>query len=312
MRLGEYIGTEKLDIEFKEFCLHQDVRSMYTADEILKILESGTTDERFNQLIFESINSCIELFIPKYLASYINSGLTGIIHIGVNDNGEVTGIPYIGQLSSSKIRNIVDAIVRNQLYTDATFEYTVDVNELQASAQLVKHSEIELQKLKQQCLSQHEAYKAAVDLYNHNKTLWIKQVMKYETKLYNILNNPVTRRELAIFIEKQNKSHCQCHMDTLNSNEIIHVPIESVHILKDKTDSMFYWATRFKDQRLDELLVDRPVKPYRSITLYPDLILKRLSPIRHKLLEKNPDMRYYMITIRVHVESQKHICLIDL
>ena len=40
---------------------------------------------------------------PKYFASFANAGIDGYINYGVDDNSEITGIPFLNDIPKEKI-----------------------------------------------------------------------------------------------------------------------------------------------------------------------------------------------------------------
>ena len=80
---------ESLYVEFKEFCLQEETEVDYS------IVKTGiiTNKEKFNNDIYKNIRIYFYKYLPKYISAFINSNIKGQLIIGVNDFGEVTGIP---------------------------------------------------------------------------------------------------------------------------------------------------------------------------------------------------------------------------
>ena len=308
MQLASFLGKEKLDVEFKEFCIQQDPRSLFSPSELLAILTTGALDIRFNCLVLGSLEHYIHNFVPKYISSYVNSGVHGRLYFGVSDGGEITGIPYLGPLPKDEIIRKIHSTVKTRL-SSSCVDYSVEIERLSVQNDKLNHSEVELNTLLDQYYSQLKKYRQAMSTYYYEKSLWIHKISRYETKLYNILNDCATRWELADYISNRCKCNtCKQNCELLWSTTEIKVSVHSVWYLKTEPHSIFYWATRFKDESLEQLFLLRPTKPKRSVTLYPDIIFKRLTPLRKLCVEQNPTLAYYIIVIRTRPRVYNEMC----
>ena len=90
--------NETIDTEYKEFCIKNNIFNFYSSDEIEKIIYTGIIDNHttFNELIISNLQLYFDLYIPKYASSFCNTDVkNGSLHIGINDFGEITGIPFL-------------------------------------------------------------------------------------------------------------------------------------------------------------------------------------------------------------------------
>ena len=120
MILGKKIQKESFNSEYKEFCL-QHVSCMYNKNEISIILSSGKLCDDYNSLIYQSLQHYFFNFIPKYISSYLNANTFGDIFIGIDDSGEITGIPILNNINHNIIyglyyKCISDLIQFNDIY----------------------------------------------------------------------------------------------------------------------------------------------------------------------------------------------------
>ena len=53
--------------------------------------------------------------IPKYISSFSGSNISGELYIGIDDYGEITGIPYYGILQKSTILNIIGSSIKEKI-----------------------------------------------------------------------------------------------------------------------------------------------------------------------------------------------------
>ena len=70
MILGRKKHKESINCEYKEFCL-QHTCSIYNKNEISTILISGTLNDNYNSLVYQSLQHYFINVIPKYISSYL-------------------------------------------------------------------------------------------------------------------------------------------------------------------------------------------------------------------------------------------------
>ena len=109
MLLGEQLNSnESMEIEYKEFCFKRNIYNYFSKKQIKHILLTGKLDESFNSKIYDNIRVYFNTYIPKYASAFYNSNIqNGVLKIGINDYGEVTGIPYIGNLDEMKCKSLL-------------------------------------------------------------------------------------------------------------------------------------------------------------------------------------------------------------
>ena len=117
-KLGNFFGSrENLHNEFKEFCIRSEIcPDLLSTNDIKQILIKGIPKTKndciiisnFNLLVINSIQSYIEWYLPKYFCAFLNAQIKGNIYIGIDDYGEITGIPFAGDLDVSIINNMIN------------------------------------------------------------------------------------------------------------------------------------------------------------------------------------------------------------
>ena len=105
MILGKKKQKESINYEYKEFCL-QDTCSIFNKNEISTILISGKLDDNYNSLVYQSLQHYFYNVIPKYISSYLNANTFGDIYIGIDDSGEITGIPILNNINHNIIYDL--------------------------------------------------------------------------------------------------------------------------------------------------------------------------------------------------------------
>ena len=114
MILGDYIGFDESKlIEFKEFILKIDPTSFFENEDIKNMVCTGKVLPNFNDIIMHNLIHYFKFYLPKYISAFGNmrdSSESGNIYIGINDFGEITGIPFIGNLEMDFINDIKETL----------------------------------------------------------------------------------------------------------------------------------------------------------------------------------------------------------
>ena len=118
MYLGEQMKEcETLQNEYKEFCIKTNIYNYYTQEELDDIIKTGKLTKQFNNMILDNLKLYCDIYVPKYASAFTNSRIkNGNIQIGVNDHGEVTGIPYNGELLEPDIIKLVETSKQKYLF----------------------------------------------------------------------------------------------------------------------------------------------------------------------------------------------------
>lgn len=302
MFIGQCIGSEKIDSEYKEFCLKDLPYDYFTKDEVVKII-SGQWNPKLNDIIHDNINIYIELYLTKCISAFTNSNIDGNLLIGCNDFGEMTAIPYYVKTESDfkeikdKIQQKIYKECRDNLSEKVPIEISIDklkVNklliddELRPLLETYEHKIQEYQNLNQKFIKRKEA--------------WMNKILKYSAKLKILLNTHGIRKELIQFI-LNNDGDKNVITNLLNS-EYIKAP--SGEDMKEARDSqnpttLAYWLANFKDTKLDDIMKMRPKRPRKQIPPSPFMVLHRLSLFRYRFSKlKNVEF----ITIKISVKSK--------
>jgi len=134
------------------------------------------------------------------------------------------------------------------------------------------------------------------------KIIWLEQMSKYSTKFFTILNNSTTRKELLLFCRKNNVNN---HIiSTLESDKEIEINLGNFFYkrCKDPNDIM-YWTGRFKDDNISKLKKTKPIIGEVPKLISRSLLLRKISYLRYKFLNKNPNLNYYLIDIQIRGED---------
>ena len=297
--LGHQCPKETLHTEYKEFCLQVQANLFYSESEILAILETGVLGENYNSLIYQSLNSYFANTFPKNIVAFLNAGICGDLYLGINDDGEVTGIPFLGSPNITTIKKQIHKNLSNYIVNYQNIRKYVDTEicELNVNRSLLDNNVLDdliskyktKKKLKIQRKKNYEA----------QKQIWLDHTSIYEKKIVDLINSEPCRSELKMYISK----HCTNQvvknelMNELSSSN----NIEITNYNREDLNSILSWGCKFKDAMLEEMMKMRPKKPQTAIRIHPELIFNKISPLRLKFIENNSTLKFYIIRLHIKV-----------
>ena len=196
MLLGDYIGfNESLQHEFKEFSLKIDPDLFYDAKTILEIVRNGKIPENFNKILIDNLNYYFQIYIPKYVSAFSNCEELeeGILYFGVNNIGEITGIPFFGELNTKDLEKILYSVIDSvsleeeidKLYIEKIFkEIKIELITLDIEEELISD------KTEEEILIAMTKYQNYIERYNTYKedhAKWINDLMSFTHKISYII-----------------------------------------------------------------------------------------------------------------------------
>ena len=181
MILGKKIQKESINSEYKEFCL-QHVSSMYNKNEISIILNSGKLCDDYNSLVYQSLQHYFFTFVPKYISSYLNANTFGDIFIGIDDTGEITGIPILNNINHNIIYGLYYKCISDLLQFNDIYNYiSISILPLIIDESLVNN--VLFDKLTANYKSKFSKKITEYDNYYKVKNNWLNSIASYETKI---------------------------------------------------------------------------------------------------------------------------------
>tara|TARA_Y100000389_G_scaffold197738_2_gene232888 strand:- start:1905 stop:2912 length:1008 start_codon:yes stop_codon:yes gene_type:complete len=307
MYLGQSLGPEKIDFEYKEFCLKDLPYDYLKEDEIMCLLD-GKWNDKMNPIIEYNLNIYLENYISKYTSAFVNSKINGNLMIGINDFGEVTGIPYYCcnenemKTFKEKITHKITKEINSKLSN--SIEYDINIENLIVDPIFLENEVQPLLELYQQ---KNQEWTQQHKSFQRKKNKWMDEVLKYSSKLYILLNTPDIRGELIEFIENNNGDINL--INELKKGQHISPPSgNDMKIAREKNEysKLAYWLANFKDTVLDEIMLKKPVRPRLSMPQNPYMMAHRVSLMRYQF-SKNKNIQYFIIKISVKTESNNNI-----
>lgn len=229
------IGPETKTIEYKEFTFYSGGLNIDTNDAIDLI---QTNKWIFNNHVINSIKNMINTYLPKYTCAYLSSNINdnGLLYFGVNDCGDLIGIPYKGYLDINKIKYYVKNTFKNNIKLDGNIMDYVDIDiiKLDYNDELSKSIHPNLL----QYYKWLKIYNEKKEKYIANKQTWTKLTNRYNSKLCDLVNTPDTRHELIKYIENYNPRNPVIKL--LKSNyKLTHSNMEIVNEHKSDINGIF-------------------------------------------------------------------------
>lgn len=310
--LGKIYGLETADTEFKEFCLKRSPDLFLSNEEIEFIINNNKWNLKLTENINNSLEDYFEFVIPKYISTFSNSQIDGKIIIGVNDYGEITGIPYYGPLD---YQSIIESFKKKFIIN---FKSTDDID------YIMKNIKLELILLKKDVTfledevdTYYQLYKNHILSFNNKmhdyleiRSSWELKLLIYARKLSDLINTSKTRAELIQYIidrnEENEKININRILNLLKSNCYINIPPgEEIAFLKEDPTSFVYWLVKFKDDKVQEISKQKPKKPINPCFFGLSQILSKISYLRYRFCE-NPNINYYLLIVHINGSNLDH------
>lgn len=299
-------GKEQINLEFKEFCLKRQPDTFMTNNQIQTVILTGEWNNYMSKLVEMSIDEYFDFVVPKYIACYSNSYINGKLVIGVDDYGEITGIPSKYGFNKFYFKKKLMKSLKNQVYT----EQKKTINEIMENIHIkIIKLESKAILLDDEIKEHYDAYMnlkndfdKKMDSFINERNNWHKLIEPYTGKLIDLANDTKYRFEVVNFIieKKQDYKKTQQHnINLLQSSEYIHVPSgEEIVPFKENENCVVYWIIKYKDEMISSLSTIKPKKPLMLNCYGLSQMLSKLSHMRKRFIEKS-DINYYIIEIDI-------------
>jgi hypothetical protein len=296
--LGEYYLSESISIENK--AIHLQETDQLSEYDIYMLLKNERLTEEVSLIVTSNLLRFLEYVVPKYLSCFSNSRIDGTIYFGVDDNCEITGIPYLSSIPQEEILRVIkDTILNNVRFSKEVHDieklYNVQVIELETSLDILSNDAGTYYKKYSENMIQNMTDE---EDFRQRRIKWLALLTRYTQKLEKVLNIRPIRQELRQFmIDNGQDEDVQPLISILDSGVFIPLDIEVIYHERGNPKNIFYWATRFRDTRTDEVIKLKPIKPDIISVLHPRQILSNLSLSRYNFLRNGA--KYYMIVVSI-------------
>ena len=293
------VGNETLDNEYKEFTFNHGGLEV-DSENAEKLIQSSYWC--FNDMILEAIRKYFKVYIPKYASAFLNKEAlidTGNFYIGISDNGTVYGIPFQGELCQDFLQTELDLIIKKYVKSSnlGILKKSISLELLE-----IKYTPMKISKYSDSYYK-YLKYKKKLEKkdrkYNLILNSWNVMHFKYAQKLVDIFNLPETREELLNYIIKKEPTNNVIQM--INSGFQLQIKNhEEINELKNFINEPYYWVCKFKDELLDEVRKQRPIRDNKNILvnlINPINILIKISNMIPWWMQNNENMKLYVIKI---------------
>lgn len=324
MKIGNNIGPETINKEYKELCF-PNLLDYFNEKSLYELLYNYKSLNKilFNNMVEYNLNEYFIKYIPKYLSIFSKSKISGELYIGVDDLGFIEGIPYYGNLDISLLKT----------YINSTIEYTRGIINDSISKEIKNYyySNIDIKITELNFLNEDEQNSDIIiknnllnDLEERNNLIkdewnkyyieydiWQNKIKKYSLKLIDLLSNNNIRKEIKEYIIKEFNENSKKN----RLNNILKYYDKNDNYYKNKVFTLEYiqniikdeyhplrWLIQFKDYKLNLLKYEKPIVPNTKVNdrIYY-LFCNNINNFRTHLYKSNNQIKFYMIKININI-----------
>lgn len=294
MYLGNQVNyKESVENEFKEFCTKVSLHEYYSSDEMYDIIKTGKLNSTFNSMILDNLQLYFDLYVPKYASAFSNSHIHGgNVKIGINDYGEVTGIPFLGTLTTYTVKEMIKKTELN--YCCTPLDITVKVKKMKVNTNLLSDN---VDEYIDRSKKKNELYNLIHNKYYGIRSKWVNEVLMYSVKLSSIIQNKTTRESFYNWLKNQDISHDMLIKCISTSPQQVENIQHKRKYITDPT-SVIYWIAKYKDFHMENLQSMKPEPPNMLKKYnYPLYLLTHLTDLRSRFIKHNKKLNYYVIVL---------------
>lgn len=324
------LGCETEEKEYKVFTLNPFTMGR---NDGFSLLESGIWS--FEDQIKPTLANYIKTYFAKYFATFTHpktSVKTGSFYIGVDDDGLVHGIPFMGELTKDYIVKEIKKTIKNLRgangidcindYLDLVkieiikLDKKDDVSKLQDCNLDINFNKKTYEKLKLKQKTEDLKFKD----YKLKKKHWEGFFNSIPQKIYDIINNKKIRGQLIDLIKKKGTSTgkvcpkykniygwCEIKNDYWNmitelKSDKIYEPVtfETAEKIRNDLLSPIYWGLVWRDIKTTPSKIFK-LTPYRNKYNYKQQSLLMATQVPKMIpswIKNNSDLNLYIIKIK--------------
>lgn len=325
MKLGMNIGRETIYKEYKELCF-QNLHNYFNDLSLYDLLYRYKKLDKniFNRMVRNNLNEYFIKYIPKYLSIFSKSKISGELYIGVNDIGNLEGIPYFGKLNIIFIKNLIKNSMQysrgidNNIISDKIKDYYYNninieiikldffdkdeiIDDLNNTNRLLNSLEESNNIIKNQWI-----------LYHHTYNLWQNKIKKYSVKLINLLSNDIIRNEIKDYIIENYNGGSISRLNEIlkyfdNNNNYYKNNVFTLEYIQNIINDINHpirWVINFKDDKLNILKKQKPIPPtYKVNDRIYHLFCNNICNFRSHLYKSNNNIYFYIIRITFNIKD---------
>jgi hypothetical protein len=331
MNYWDNIGPEKIDREYKVFNFNPLKLSV---DDGIKYLANGIFC--FNDSVDETIKNYLEIYLPKYLCSFFNPSTDlkhGKLYFGIDDDGKIIGIPYIGELSKDIINHVIDKIFFSHIKFPN--KKTLEKIRLNTQVEIIKIEKKKfMSKLNNQNKNKKSSYAKYLEEFNKIKHLnkihtrkrkvWNSMFDLDKLKLHEMINDEKTRKYIWKYVKiktgyslkkfKNKYTHLGCYCDVddywnlmsnIKSNyQFTPFKLGTMCDVSNDNLDIYKWVAVWKDSKLSMLKKAKPKKPTKKIdSYYPLFLLSQVPKMIPEWIKNNRELNLFVIKINFNIDN---------
>lgn len=318
----DYIGIERIDCEYKVFNFNPLKLSIEDGD---KYLSSGIFC--FNDSVDETLCNYINIYLPKYICSFFSPRSMlkqSELYFGINDDGKVIGIPYIGEIKEDFINHLIDKVFSSQIkFSSAQIKnkirQAVKVEIIPVSKAKIVTKQINSNRSKSvysKYVSDLDEIKKQNRIYRKNRDGWSKMCDFDDLKLYDMINNLDTRKYIWKYTKAKTKymkkkfvnkyshlspycdvySYWDLMADVKSNKKFAPLKIGSMSMVYGNNLDIYKWIAAWKVSKFSMLKLAKPKKPVKKInSYYPIFLLSKIHKMIPEWVKKNPELNLYVV-----------------
>jgi hypothetical protein len=302
MQFGESFGPETISKEYKDFSFTH-IHVPYKENELERLILSS--EWYFDELVEKAISRYVELYMPKYVASFLNPKTNldkASFYVGIDDNGIVSGIPYMGDVTEldKVVKKAIDPMIAPCLSVEwIKVSYKIDKNDKSDIHQNIHPKLLAYYEKKRKMIETVHARKLAYDQ-------WMETFKRYSQKLVEIYNDPLCR---PLFIQYVKHQSPIVYEQIMNGFEMKQQPYQTIQDFRKSKDNVYYWICQWKDEILRVLQKTKP-KPISRNYIHSEMCygpLRIFSKAKEMIpywVKKNQSLSLYVLKISIHKDNQ--------
>jgi hypothetical protein len=323
------VGREADDKEYKVFTLNPFTMGEHDG---FKLLKSGYW--LFDNTIERTIKSYIHTYVPKYISAFSHPKTivkSGILYIGIDDDGLVHGIPYSKLLTEEFIRTQIILTLSKlrgannydcvKNYMDCVKVEIIKLNKSTCESKIkdcgldINYNSTTYSKIK----SNKKIEETKRSEYITKKHCWEKYVNSIPQKITDIMNDRQIRNQIIDLIKEKSTSttklnpkykniyaYCEIKNDywdlilQFKSDKVFNqVTYESAEKIRNDMLSPIYWGLAWRDLKTTPSKILKPV-PYRlkyNYKQYSMLMASQVPKMIPSWIKHNPELNLYVVKI---------------
>jgi len=314
--LGDYIGFDESKlVEFKEFILKNDPSSYFDEDEIINMVKTGILVENFNDIIVSNLHHYFKFYLPKYISAFgnlIDAEKYGYLYIGINDIGEITGIPFVGELEKEYIEDMISSIkiFINAKNTDELLSnIEIEVIKINIDSEFLSDPIRDILEVHEE---KYSNYKQIYRKFLQNQRIYVDKINTFNIKMSTFITDRSYRDDISKYIRDKTDNPIYLELaKKLDSDHKFKI-LDGIEISEQKNDktNIYHWITSYKDECIDDIMKSKPSKPSVQTIHKYDIYenqFQMLTNLRLRFIEKNTNLNYYVLKINLPTNNQYHI-----